>query len=230
MKRLAIYLGIIIVASACYDLDKPKKPDNLISKDKMVEILIDAKIVASISSNSVNRKVILDHGVKLNSYVYRKHNIDSLQFALSNAYYSFYIKDYEEIYLKVKDSLDTLLVKFKKEAEIVRIEKEKRRIDSLKLVFKEMDSLGLLKVKDSVGLLKIKDTLVETLIQKVFEEKRIIDSLKVVFKDMDSLGLLKVKDSIELLKTKDTLADTLIQDILEEKGRLIAPISDKDHQ
>ena len=72
--------------------------------------------------------------MNLDSYVYRKHNIDSLQFALSNNYYTFYTKDYEEIYSRVIDSLDRLKAFYKdlelKEAkEVVRIKKEQ---DSLK--------------------------------------------------------------------------------------------------
>ena len=170
LKRLAIYLGVILLASACYNLDKPKKPDNLISKDKMVDILIDAKIIAS--ANSVNRKIMEDHGVELNTYVYTKHNIDSLQFALSNEYYAFHVKEYEAIYTKVKDSLELLKAKFKEEEEQERIAQQKRRTDSLKLLFTKKDSLSLLKIKDSLKVLKVKDSLTEMLVEKRLEEIR----------------------------------------------------------
>ncbi|MDO5978433.1 DUF4296 domain-containing protein [Flavivirga spongiicola] len=170
LKRLTIYLSIILLASACYNLDKPKKPDNLISKEKMVDILIDAKIIAS--ANSVNRKIMEDHGVKLNTYVYTKHNIDSLQFALSNEYYAFHIKDYEAIYIKVKDSLELLKVKFEEEEEKERIEEEKRITDSLKLLFTEKDSLSLIKIKDSLKVLTVKDSITEMLIEERLEEIR----------------------------------------------------------
>ena len=175
LKRFTIYLSVIIVASACHDLDKPKKPDNLISKEKMVDILIDAKLIAS--ATSINRKIMEDHGVDLNTYVYTKHHIDSLQFALSNDYYAFHIKDYEKIYMKVKDSLEVLEVKFKEEVEKIRIE------DSLKLIVEK-----------------------------------------------DSLSLLKIKDSLKIYGIKDSLIDMLIEKKLEEESRLIAPISDKNHQ
>ncbi|MDD7884546.1 DUF4296 domain-containing protein [Flavivirga sp. 57AJ16] len=170
LKRFTIYLSVILLASACYNMDKPKKPDNLISKEKMVDILIDAKIITS--ANSVNRKIMEDHGVKLNTYVYTKHDIDSLQFALSNEYYAFHGKDYEAIYTKVNDSLELLKVKFKEEEEKERIAQEKRKTDSLKLLFAEKDSLGLLKIKDSLKVLKVKDSLTDTLIEKRLEEIR----------------------------------------------------------
>ncbi|GAA3596071.1 DUF4296 domain-containing protein [Flavivirga amylovorans] len=175
-KRLTIYLSILIVISACHDLEKPKKPDNLISKEKMVDILIDAKIISL--ANPVNRKIMEDHGVKFNTYVYDKHNIDSLQFALSNEYYAFYIKDYEEIFLKVKDSLEILKVKFKDEEEKERIEAEKRKEDSLIVAFTEKDSTSLLKIRDSLKVLSIKDSITEMLIDRRLEEIRtVIDSI-----------------------------------------------------
>lgn len=181
LKRFTIYLSIILLASACYNSGKPKKPDNLIAKEKMVDILIDAKLIASASS--VNRKIMKDHGVKLNTYVYKKHNIDSLQFALSNEYYAFYIKDYEAIYVKVKDSLEILQAKFMEEEQSIRAEQEEKRADSLKLITEK-----------------------------------------------DSLGLLKIKDSVKVFKSKDSLAEILIHKKLEEDGRLVAPISDRNHQ
>ena len=156
LKRFSIYLSIILLASACYNSGKPKKPDNLIAKEKMVDILIDAKLIAS--ANSANRKIMEDHGVKLNTYVYTKHNIDSLQFALSNAYYAFHIKDYEAIYVKVKDSLEILQAKFMEEEQRIRAEQE------------EKDSLGLLEIKDSVKVFASKDSLAEMLIHKKLEE------------------------------------------------------------
>ncbi|AUP79912.1 DUF4296 domain-containing protein [Flavivirga eckloniae] len=170
LKRVTLCLGILIAATACYNMEKPEKPHNLISKEKMVDIIIDAKLIASAST--VNRKMMEDHGVNVNTYVYEKHNIDSLQFALSNSYYAFYAKDYEAIYVKVKDSLEALKVKFREEEEQLRIEKAKRKSDSLKLIFKEMDSLGLVKYQDSLKVIKKKDTLVEKLVQEVLHEKK----------------------------------------------------------
>ncbi len=170
LRRFIICLSIVITTSACHNINKPKKPDNLIAKEKMVDILIDAKIIASASS--ANRKILEKHGVKLNSYVYTKHHIDSLQFALSNEYYAFYIKEYEEIYEEVKDSLGKLLVKVKEEEEIIRLEKEKRREDSLRVVFKEKDSLSLLKIKDSLKVQAIKDSITDMLIEERLEKLR----------------------------------------------------------
>ncbi len=167
LKRLSIYLFLILSVSACHDMEKPKKPDNLIPKDKMVDILIDAKLISSASS--VNRKIMEDRGVKLNQYVFEKHNIDSLQFVLSNEYYAFYIKDYQEIYDKIKDSLKVLKEKFKKEEEEFLKEKEERHKDSIKKI-KERDSLTLINGASKFELMK--DSLNEKVIHKKLEEER----------------------------------------------------------
>ena len=167
LKRFAIYLSVILLASACHNSGEPKKPDNLIAKEKMVDILIDAKLIAL--ANSVNRKIMKEHGVKLNTYVYTKHNIDSLQFALSNEYYAFHIKDYEAIYVKVKDSLEILKIKFIETEERIRAEQEEKGADSLELIT-EKDALGLFKIKDSAKVFISKDSLSEKLIQKELEE------------------------------------------------------------
>ncbi|MCB0388033.1 MAG: DUF4296 domain-containing protein, partial [Winogradskyella sp.] len=70
------------------------------------------------------------NGIVPDSYVYDKHNIDSLQFLNSNNYYTYYINDYQEIINKVNDSLKTLRTKYN-----VLYEKEKyeeKKLDSIK--------------------------------------------------------------------------------------------------
>ena len=129
-KQFIISLGFILLLAACNTVKEPEKPKNLISKEKMVDILIDSKIIASASS--VNKKIMKDNGVNLGTYVFEKHNIDSLQFALSNNYYAFHIKDYEDINAKVSDSLEGLKVKFKDLKAKEWKEQTKREEDSLK--------------------------------------------------------------------------------------------------
>ncbi|WP_298494207.1 DUF4296 domain-containing protein [uncultured Algibacter sp.] len=129
LKRFILCVGIFFIAVACNKLKGPKKPKNLISKDKMVNILIDAKLITS--ANSKNKTIMRDSGLDMNTYVYKKYNIDSLQFALSNDYYSFYIEDYEEIYTKLADSLVALKEELKTIEAAEWKEKTKREADSL---------------------------------------------------------------------------------------------------
>jgi hypothetical protein len=171
LKRLAPFLGIVFLVTSCYQYKKPEKPENLISKDKMVDILIDMRLITSASSSVVNKKILENHGVNPETYVFTKHNIDSLQFALSNDYYAFYSKDYEEIYDRVIDSLKNLGAFYKaielKEEEAA---KAKKKQDSINLI-NQKDSLGLFKTQDSLKIEFKKDSLTKTLLKKKLKEE-----------------------------------------------------------
>ncbi|WP_298556474.1 DUF4296 domain-containing protein [uncultured Algibacter sp.] len=167
LKRLIIILIVIFTTIACNKLEGPEKPKNLISKGKMVDILIDARLITSASSK--NKIIMRDSGLDMNTYIYEKYNIDSLQFALSNNYYAFHVEDYEDIYTRLADSID----KLKKELKVIEgkewKEKTKREADSLAKVYEEQK-------KDS---LKLKETLNNS-IQKdtmLFKEKKELEGL-----------------------------------------------------
>lgn len=131
LKQITFCLTSVLLLIAC-DFGEPKKPDNLISKDKMVNVLIDAKLISSAISS--NKKISEKHKLNMDTYVFKKHNIDSLQFSLSNDYYSFHIKEYEEIYIKVKDSLTKLkekYVKIKRDKEEALEMQEQKKRDSI---------------------------------------------------------------------------------------------------
>lgn len=167
LKRFILGFGILLLATACYEFKTPEKPKNLISKGKMVDILIDVKLLAS--ANNKNRKVLRDSGINRSTYVFYKHNIDSLQFALSNDYYAFHIKEYEAIYAKVKDSLETLKKIY---GDLVLKEEEEEKVkDSLEALMKVkvLDSIKNIKTRDSLKLIMKKDSLSEILLKKKAE-------------------------------------------------------------
>jgi hypothetical protein len=171
LNRFIICVAILFTLLACNKLKGPKKPENLISKNKMVAVLIDAKLLTS--ANSANKLVMRDSGVNLDTFIYDKHNIDSLQFALSNSYYAFHVDDYEEIYSLVTDSLEKLKASLKeKEAQEWKAQ-TKREQDSLDQVLKQqqlqkplknLDSLRAIIKKDS---LQIEDVLLEESINEI---------------------------------------------------------------
>ena len=171
LKRLVLFVGIIFTVIACNNLRGPEKPKNLISKDKMVDILIDSKLITSASAR--NKIVMRDSGLNVNTYVLEKHKIDSLQFALSNNYYAFHVEDYEDIYTKLADSLEELKAKLKEKEALEWKAQTKREEDSLELVLKEKVRLKLLTNKDSlVTLIKrdsmqIKDLRLEQSIEEI---------------------------------------------------------------
>jgi hypothetical protein len=98
------YLLIIFLFMGCSD----NVPDNLISKEKMENIIFDIMILNAASGFDLK----IDNNLLSDELIYKKHNIDSLQFFESELYYSKNPRDHYEIYAKVKirilKSIDSL--------------------------------------------------------------------------------------------------------------------------
>ena len=98
------YLLIIFLFIGCSD----NVPDNLISKEKMENIIFDIMILNASSGFDLK----IDNNLLSDELIYKKHNIDSLQFFESELYYSKNPRDHYEIYAKVKirilKSMDSL--------------------------------------------------------------------------------------------------------------------------
>jgi len=131
IKHLS-FLILSLLLSSCYKVKKPNKPENLISEDNMVNILVDMAIMSS--AKGVNKSNIEKNGIIPDEYIYKKNNIDSTTFAESNAYYAFDIKKYDAIYLRVKDSLTILREKYKAiDEEEKKIKEKKDSINRAKI-------------------------------------------------------------------------------------------------
>jgi uncharacterized protein DUF4296 len=105
MMRHLKYSLLLFLAISCNNnsIEKPKKPKNLIKKDKMVEIIYDMTVFTA--AKGVNKRIIENKGILPEDYIYIKYNIDSTQFAQSNEYYAYNLDSYEDIYAKVKRKL-----------------------------------------------------------------------------------------------------------------------------
>tara|TARA_R110000787_G_scaffold137132_2_gene249859 strand:- start:2407 stop:2919 length:513 start_codon:yes stop_codon:yes gene_type:complete len=142
--KLKSFLALILIVSytSCQDVKKPEMPTDLISQDIMVDILTDVYI--SNASRNVNNKLIKKRNLQLDSIIYNKYQVDSLQFVVSNAYYSSDLKTYGNLLTQVQDRL-------------VLLQKEKDSI--YKIVFK-LDS-----IKDSkLRIQKLKENKQEKVI------------------------------------------------------------------
>ena len=125
MNRFLVYILVSFLVISCNDIDKPKKPDNLMSKNEMIDIITDISLVKA--ARGVDKKMVEEKGIDLENYIYKKYNTDSIQFAENSNYYAYNVKEYEEIYSKVKERLE------KKKAEYKALEeKQKKEKDSLK--------------------------------------------------------------------------------------------------
>ncbi|WP_100610184.1 DUF4296 domain-containing protein [Confluentibacter lentus] len=146
LKKFIPYTIVLLFVVSCYQFKEPEKPKNLISKAEMVNILIDLKLIASVTAGD-DIKVLDSNNVQSEKYIYKKYNIDSTQFALSNNYYAYHLEDYEEIYTKVKDSLEALS-SFYEALELKEL-KDQRTKDSLQSLM-DKDSIEAISTKTDI--------------------------------------------------------------------------------
>jgi hypothetical protein len=138
------YILILISFVGCNTIDRPKKPKNLIAKDKMSEIMYDLYLLNA--AKGVNKKVLELNGIMPVEYVYKKYGIDSLQFVESNTYYAYDTEVYAQLVEKVKADLERdkeLYEKLSEEEQRVKdsIRKAKKsKKDSTKII--ESDSIN----------------------------------------------------------------------------------------
>ncbi len=137
-NRLILLLGCIslLFLTGCQTIERNKKPENLIPEDKMVEVLIDVHLFNA--AKSVNRLPLQQTGMTPHQFIYEKHDIDSLTYEQSNAYYGADLNTYEEIHAKVKVQLE-----LRKTVVDTSIARKKRAQDSLKFI---QDSIKLKKL------------------------------------------------------------------------------------
>ncbi|MEP2936211.1 MAG: DUF4296 domain-containing protein [Gilvibacter sp.] len=149
MRASSILMALVVLLLwQCSDIKYPEKPDDLIDKQTMVNIFTDAYL--SNASKSFNRTILQRAEVDLGSYIYKKYQIDSLQFERSNAYYTANIDEYREMIVLVKQNLDARLAAVDTIIEQNK-EAQKTRRDSLRdVAVKLRDSLGL--PKDSLDI------------------------------------------------------------------------------
>ncbi|RKE98506.1 DUF4296 domain-containing protein [Ichthyenterobacterium magnum] len=154
MKYVYCILVLGFLFLGCNKIDKPKKPENLISKDKMVDILFDTFVLNA--AKGTQKQVLEKNGILPKSYIFEKYNIDSLQFALSNEYYAYNT----EVYQSIINDLSS------------RIENEKKIYQTQKKIEeKKRDSLAQIKIvkKDSMAAVQ-KETM--KLNPKLLKRKR----------------------------------------------------------
>jgi hypothetical protein len=96
---------MIFIIISCTDKVNYEKPQDLIGKEEMIDLLYDMHIAVG-TSNVKN--VHLERNRNYMSLVFDKYGVDSTRFATSNIYYTSNINEYEEIYEEVQRRLDTI--------------------------------------------------------------------------------------------------------------------------
>ncbi len=95
---------LLVLTSCNFISDNNSIPDDIISENKMTEILYDMSLISV--SKGINKKNLENNGLKPKKYILDKYSIDSLQFVLSNEYYSKDLEKYLSIYENVLKKLE----------------------------------------------------------------------------------------------------------------------------
>jgi len=162
-KKIAYcFFLIILLIFSCQNLDKPSKPENLIPEDKMIQLLTD---IAFIKAAKGSYKKVFDiEKINPETYILKKHGIDSIVFAENNKWYANQIEEYEKIFNKVKSNLEKSKTKFEKlkkeEDSIKKIE------DSIKRAKKDLKDEKMLPDDDLHELELTHEELMEEEIKK----------------------------------------------------------------
>ncbi|MDP2059426.1 MAG: DUF4296 domain-containing protein [Flavobacteriaceae bacterium] len=131
MKYLVL-IWMISAVVACQSIDDIKKPKNLIDKEKMADILYDIAMLNA--GKSYSPVMMQESEIDYNEYIFKKHGIDSLQFAKSNAYYTDNLDKYLAVFTLVEDRIkaekrkwsDTLVLEKKRRDSIQELERKAR--------------------------------------------------------------------------------------------------------
>ena len=114
--RNFILLVFLIIMMSCQENKNFDKPENLIDVPTMENIVYDLLLMQSIQSNAYTADQMETYFG--NEYIYLKYNIDSLQLAVSELYYTKFPKVYLDIHKKVlarftklKDSMENVAKK-----------------------------------------------------------------------------------------------------------------------
>lgn len=130
MRKIIALLTIITLFVSCKE-EVVNKPERLIEKDVMVDIMYDLSILEAIKNQN---PASLDT-FKINSrdYIFKKYKIDSVQFAKSNVYYASDYNEYKSMFEKIskrleanKNNVDSLVKLQKKKKNPIVDKKQKQ--------------------------------------------------------------------------------------------------------
>lgn len=140
MRNSLYILASIFILMSCNSNTIIKKPENLISKEKMTDILVDTYI-AKAAKNVTN--INKDRNINYLSLIYQNHQTDSITFENSLKYYTANISEHQEILKATQQKLKLLLTEAeenqKSEEELKKVQDS---IEKNKKLDKEIDFEG----------------------------------------------------------------------------------------
>jgi hypothetical protein len=107
VKKYFLFLMIGFLSFSCIDKDKrTTAPENLLTKEQMIGILTEMHIAeAKASAARLPHDSATTFFMHLQEQIMDKYNTDTAQYRLSYKWYSENVKEMDEIYATVVDSL-----------------------------------------------------------------------------------------------------------------------------
>jgi hypothetical protein len=109
LSKIFLLLSLSFCIFSCGDsksIDEKNKPENLISVEKMIDIIVDVQLVeASLIKKRGKNEDTDFYSNNFYENIFKKFNITKDQYDLSLEYYKNNIEVFEKIYQKVSDSL-----------------------------------------------------------------------------------------------------------------------------
>ena len=100
--QLRNYIAISLMLLGCAE-KQVSRPENLIPKGRMIDILYDIALLNAI--DGTYPKALERNEIRVMEFVYEKYGIDSLQLAKSDLYYASRPDEYQEIYSTLEDRI-----------------------------------------------------------------------------------------------------------------------------
>lgn len=141
MIRILLAILVSGLLWQCQDIKYPEAPENLIDREKMISIYTDAYLANA--SKNFNRTILLREQVSLTDYIYKKYDIDSVQYEQSNAYYSVDLDEYRKMFQRVQANIDARLAVVDSLVEIEEEKKQRKKDSTREARKKRRDSLGI---------------------------------------------------------------------------------------
>ena len=131
MMKYALILICTITLFGCSE-KVIEKPENLIGKNQMTEIYYDLAIINA--AKKINRSYLEKYDFETMSFIYKKYEIDSIQFVKSDIYYASMPAEYEGMYKIIEARLE-------EEKSVFDATKEKRSDSLRKIAAKQREDL-----------------------------------------------------------------------------------------
>lgn len=104
MKKALLYIFCIALISCGEKV--VKEPEQVISKEKMADILYDLAILTAAKNTS--SEILVKNKIETMEYIYTKYDIDSTQFVENNLYYASIPGEYVSIHTEVDKRLEAV--------------------------------------------------------------------------------------------------------------------------